>query len=294
MVPSHRPCPPETAIVLKKDSIHTVRRVADAPGGSEGIYVRPRSGPVYRPGNLSNADFSVGQTTGFYRPVIEPSIEILRVVSTPPRPPTPPLPPEIDRRDTTQIEKVVPVGVAVTGARIYTLKIGATVYKGTLQDLGVQANDPRLIENQMGPQNPRPSLPPQILNPPILNNKPKGGPMDLGDLLGQLGTQYLNVKYNQPQVLPSYNQPQVMPAGNFPSVGIPGYDLIPESGVSGDACNRGASPVYKKVCGTYKWVVPKRRRRKALVTQGDLKGLAALKGVLGGGKAFETWIATHS
>jgi len=52
--------------------------------------------------------------------------------------------------------------------------------------------------------------------------------------------------------------------------------------------------VYKKVCGQYRWVKVKRRRRRALVTHTDLKGLAALKGVLGGGKAFEVWIATHS
>lgn len=52
--------------------------------------------------------------------------------------------------------------------------------------------------------------------------------------------------------------------------------------------------VYKKVCGQYKWVKVKRRRRRALVTQTDLRGLAALKGVLGQGKAFEVWIATHS
>lgn len=52
--------------------------------------------------------------------------------------------------------------------------------------------------------------------------------------------------------------------------------------------------VYKKVCGQYKWVKQKRRRRRNLATKGDLKDLAALKGILGSGKAFEVWIATHS
>ncbi len=37
-----------------------------------------------------------------------------------------------------------------------------------------------------------------------------------------------------------------------------------------------------------------RRRRKRLATKSDLSDLAALKGILGGGKAFEVWIATHS
>lgn len=52
--------------------------------------------------------------------------------------------------------------------------------------------------------------------------------------------------------------------------------------------------VYKKVCGQYRWVKQKRRRRKSLVTKSDLNGLASLKGILGTGKAFEVWIATHS
>lgn len=36
-----------------------------------------------------------------------------------------------------------------------------------------------------------------------------------------------------------------------------------------------------------------RRRRARLATKSDIKDLASLKGILGGGKAFETWIATH-
>ena len=42
--------------------------------------------------------------------------------------------------------------------------------------------------------------------------------------------------------------------------------------------------------------VPKKkrkRRRRQLVTKGDIKGLAALKGVVGTGKIMEAWIATH-
>jgi len=85
------------------------------------------------------------------------------------------------------------------------------------------------------------------------------------------------------------------PANLPPNGGNGGSSLpVPYTGGGGGCAPKCASPVYKKVCGAYKWVIPKRRRRKMLVTQGDLKGLAALKGVLGGGKAFETWIATHS
>lgn len=37
-----------------------------------------------------------------------------------------------------------------------------------------------------------------------------------------------------------------------------------------------------------------RKRRRRLATLSDIRDLAALKEVLGGGQAFKTWIATHS
>lgn len=66
----------------------------------------------------------------------------------------------------------------------------------------------------------------------------------------------------------------------------------------------GAMPldVCKPSDVVYQWdecsqtYVPKKkrkRRRRQLVTKGDIKGLAALKGVVGTGKIMETWIATH-
>ena len=117
--------------------------------------------------------------------------------------------------------------------------------------------------------------------------------MDLGtlatDLLRQAGTAYIQREFG-PQT--------AMAAPAFLPDMIPDIDIgVPGPGVftptAPQACG-GASPVYKKVCGEYKWVQPKRRRRKRLATQGDLKDLAALKGILGNGKAFEVWIATHS
>lgn len=75
-----------------------------------------------------------------------------------------------------------------------------------------------------------------------------------------------------------------------PGGGIPGYDVIKEPNAA--RCG-GASPVYKKVCGGYKWVYPKKRRRRQLLTKSDAAGLAQLKGIVGCGKQMETWIATH-
>ncbi len=75
-----------------------------------------------------------------------------------------------------------------------------------------------------------------------------------------------------------------------------GMPAMPQLGGPVTACDNDPMKGYvlKKYCGEWRWIKQKNRRRKQLVTQTDLKGLAALKGVLGGGKAFEVWIATHS
>jgi len=87
--------------------------------------------------------------------------------------------------------------------------------------------------------------------------------------------------------------PVVLP----PPGGPVGPPLPPGGGYNMGACGPEdpmKGMVWKKVCGQYRWVKQKRRRRKALATKGDISQLSALKGVLGTGKAFEVWIATHS
>lgn len=86
------------------------------------------------------------------------------------------------------------------------------------------------------------------------------------------------------------------PGGGFglpttPAIGIPFYDLVPEAPVSASGC--GPKPVYKMVCGQYKWVIPKRKRRKQLLTASDAAGLANLVNILGNGKATAMWIASR-
>lgn len=69
------------------------------------------------------------------------------------------------------------------------------------------------------------------------------------------------------------------------------------TGPVGGSCgpnDPSAGMVYKKVCGQYKWVKRKGRRRKQLASKGDIKDLSALIGIFGNGKALQTWIATHS
>ena len=115
-------------------------------------------------------------------------------------------------------------------------------------------------------------------------------PLDLGNLLQTAGEAWIQQQFQPaPQVVnyPTYQNADL----SMPDLGIPFVDVIPEPGQR--ACG-GASPVYKKVCGQYKWVYPKRRRRKQLLTNSDAAGLAKLKGLVGVGKTMDTWIATHS
>ena len=118
--------------------------------------------------------------------------------------------------------------------------------------------------------------------------------MDLGALITDLGSKFIDAKFapSPAPFLPAAGAVgAAAAAAGALGVGLPFVDVI--QGMP-DARACGGRPVYKYHCGEYKWVYPKRRRRKALATQSDLRGLAALKGVLGQGKAFEVWIATHS
>lgn len=80
---------------------------------------------------------------------------------------------------------------------------------------------------------------------------------------------------------------------NLPAVQS-GGGMVPPTGVPVVVCP--TDDPYKGMIYTIKrgWHKRPRRRRRDLATKGDIKDLGALKGVLGTGKAFELWIATHS
>lgn len=101
-------------------------------------------------------------------------------------------------------------------------------------------------------------------------------PMDLGQLITDLGTTYIQTRY-APQ--PTATVPTVQPA-------------LDPFGIGGDIIDYFTAPdgtvvpvKKKKKC---------RRRRRRLATKSDLGDLAALKAILGNGEAFKAWIATHS
>ncbi len=155
----------------------------------------------------------------------------------------------------------------------------------------------KVVFNREGEPTVTVSPPVSIPRPPVISspsptggglptNIPIKGPvMDLGTILGDLGGQYIQTRFGQ-QPTQQILQPAFFGGGDS-SGGMPGLDVISEAPVRGMVWNPAAN------CGAGKWQKRTRRRRRRLATQGDLKDLAALKGVLGGGKAFEVWIATH-
>lgn len=89
---------------------------------------------------------------------------------------------------------------------------------------------------------------------------------DLGDLADIVGG-FFNP---QPDVV-------MYDSGNPTVVPPPAANGGSPAAPSPAACATGASPVWKKVCGVYKWVYPKRRRRRQLLTNRDYDDLLKLQ-----------------
>ena len=102
--------------------------------------------------------------------------------------------------------------------------------------------------------------------------------MDLGNLLGtglDLYGRYKNIQAGPSPAayMQNVNDTFGVDPGwsNVDSeIGIPGVEVIRESEL-----DKGM--VYKKVCGQYKWVKQKHRRRKKLLTDSDYNGLLKLQ-----------------
>ena len=253
-----------------------------------GPYGFGRGGILGRTGGGIFSDWVIGgiarrRPTRINFPVGLPSVSIPStgigvppMVTNAPTTTPPNIPAPIDRRDQPSQPTVIPT----TGTTAVRVARDWFEY-WQLKNAGIAVSEPTPESRRAGTA------------PASLQTSPGGPEMDLGtlatDLLRQAGTAYIQREFG-PQT--------AMAAPAFLPDMIPDIDLgVPGPGVftpSAPAACGGASPVYKKVCGEYKWVQPKRRRRKRLATQGDLKDLAALKGIHGNGKAFEVWIATHS
>ena len=124
--------------------------------------------------------------------------------------------------------------------------------------------------------------------------------LDLGNLLGTLGSQYISARYGGPRA-PQVIAPTIQAQG--PQAGVLQPVLAPAVGMGLGALAGEAYDFFtddqKAQLGNGMKIDPRtgrpckaRRRRKRLATTSDIKDLAALKSVLSPAD-LKTWIATH-
>ena len=141
--------------------------------------------------------------------------------------------------------------------------------------------------------------------------------MDLGSIIENLGTEYIRRRFPAP--VPTFpgpfpeQRPIMQPVGDVYGVQpVRGLGLLPPAmttariagrmlggstadkigyAVAGLGLGLAAEDVAEIAAVASK--VKCRRKRRRLATHSDIKDLAALKAVLGTGKAFDTWIATR-
>lgn len=138
--------------------------------------------------------------------------------------------------------------------------------------------------------------------------------MDLGSIVTTLGSQYIQARFGTPQVRPVMGPGYPTTTAAIPvGTGVDTYGISPTPAFlpAVPAVIGGASSLGGKIAGAVAGLglglaadeiaaiagvaskVKCRRRRRRLATHSDIKDLAALKAVLGSGKAFDTWIATR-
>ena len=118
--------------------------------------------------------------------------------------------------------------------------------------------------------------------------------MDLGSIVDDiLGGIDLFTDFQGPNIFDLFENQQPSPTPPTAPTNTPTRPQQPTGGTGMSDC----APKYvfdpTANCGQGKWIRKSRKRRRRLATNSDIADLAKLKAVLGQGKAFETWIATH-
>lgn len=121
-----------------------------------------------------------------------------------------------------------------------------------------------------------------ILNPTPVELEEEPEVTIWSTLLGNVASQYIDTRF-APQALAAPAQiPNVGGFGNTVNVTQPRAVQTMQSG-SCSTCPTG-SPRYSKICNATGEITPlRRRRRRRLLTAGDLSDIAALKAIIGGG-----------
>lgn len=213
---------------------------------------------------------------------------------------------------------------AARGSRA-DIPLGAPISVGDSakqQSAGVPALAPRSTRIQTGPvlSTIKPARRQQTAsNQTFIPTQPttKRPTMDLGSIIENLGTEYIRRRFPAPvptfpgpfpDQRPIMTQPVgdsygVQPARLFgPLVrggagAVSGYvgrmSTADKIGTAIGALGLGLAAEEVAEIAAVASKVKCRRKRRRLATHSDIKDLAALKAVLGTGKAFDTWIATR-
>ncbi len=200
-------------------------------------------------------------------PVLQQNAGLSQLAGSTTAPAEDPLYGEIDRRD-APLSETTQSGGAVRQARDW-------IEFWKLKDQGIEVLAPTPAS--------------RAATPPFAGSTSTttgNGSMDLGQLITDLGGQYIQARYGQPReesfgYYPPAQQQMALSPGVAAGAGVAAGELYDYF------FNEDGTMSAKKKC-------KKRRRRKRLATVSDIADLAALKSILGNGDAFKTWIATHS
>lgn len=119
-------------------------------------------------------------------------------------------------------------------------------------------------------------------------------PIDWGNVIADVGTQYVKYKYGAPAIAAMSQQPYMAPGpvaatpafydpGTGTGGGIPGIDIIPEPGSM--MLQLGKRLLWDPLLA--KWIKKPGRRRRRLLTPTDLNDLAALQTIVGKGDVMK-------
>ena len=225
--------------------------------------------------------------------------------------------PSIDRRDIVvpggSLNTGVPVGPGVVKNMPIVTKVPSVPTVRQPVATKIVAVSPKIngIKKAPGPypvptiKPALPKLPPQILNPPVIQTPQPRGPLDvlidlikpnkptkvqpvgldLGSLLTTGINAYRDIRVSNVAAQPVYDMQGLNP---FSEVPLNQYDMAAPGQAGPGTC---LAPGYKyDKCGNI--VKTRRRRRRRLATGSDIKDLAALSSVTTPAEK-KTWIATH-
>lgn len=187
------------------------------------------------------------------------------------------------KRTITEVGRGVPLNVKVlpTPGGRYNVVIDGVVFPGMSKAGGKQiirehGGNAEIFEGEWTHDIIRtiqpvgPPVPGPIYQYPGVPTKGED-PMDLGNLLGNLGTAYINARYSQPT--PAYQPVDY----NVGGVNVDPFDVFTDD----STVIARRAPCRKR-----------RRRRRRLATASDIKDIAALKSTMSPSE-FKTWLATH-